>query len=66
MLEVKRNPDESDFFRVKYWTRLAAGEERLTQGQKVTVEGMLRQDPYDPARDEGRSVTIIARQVEYL
>lgn len=67
VLAVDRSGDEVDFFRVKAWNSQAeAAAEHLGKGRKVAVEGSLRQDTYEKDGEERRTVSVVARRLEYL
>ncbi len=67
ILAVDRTADEADFFRVKAWNAQAeAAGEHLGKGRRIAVEGSLRQDVYEKDGEERRSVSIVARRLEYL
>jgi len=68
IIAVDRNDEETDFFRVKAWNSQAeAAAENLVKGRRVAVEGSLRQDiRYEDDGSEYKSVSIIARRVDYL
>ncbi|MBE3074865.1 MAG: single-stranded DNA-binding protein [Actinobacteria bacterium] len=58
---------EADFFRIKMWNSQAeAAAENLVKGRRIAVEGSLRQDTYEKEGEERRSVSVVARRVEYL
>jgi single-strand DNA-binding protein len=64
---VDRNDSEADFFRIKMWNSQAeAAAENLVKGRRIAVEGSLRQDVYEKDGEERRSVSVVARRVEYL
>lgn len=67
ILAVDRNAEECDFFRVKCWNSQAeAASENLVKGRRIAVEGSLRQDTYERDGEERKTVSIIARRVQYL
>ena len=67
IIAVDRNDSEADFFRIKMWNSQAeAAAENLVKGRRIAVEGSLRQDAYEKDGEERRSVSIVARRVEYL
>ena len=67
ILAVDRNAEEADFFRIKAWNSQAeAAAQYLSKGQRVAVEGSLRQENYETDGVERHSVSVIARRLEYL
>ncbi len=67
LLAVDRNSEETDFFRIKAWNSQAeAAAKYLSKGQRVAVEGSLRQDTYEKDGVEHHAVSVIARKIEYL
>lgn len=67
ILAVDRNAEEADFFRIKAWNSQAeTAAEHLGKGRRVAVEGSLRQDTYEKDGEEKRSISIVARRLEYL
>jgi single-strand DNA-binding protein len=67
LLAVDRNSEEADFFRVKAWNSQAeAAADNLTKGRRIGVEGALRQEVYDKDGEERKSLSIVARRLEYL
>jgi single-strand DNA-binding protein len=67
ILAVDRTSEECDFFRIKCWNSQAEyAAENLVKGRRIAVEGSLRQDTYEKDGEERRSVSVIARRVEYL
>jgi single-strand DNA-binding protein len=67
ILAVDRNAEEADFFRIKAWNSQAeAAAEHLGKGRRLALEGSLRQDTYEKDGEERRSVSIVARRLEYL
>jgi single-strand DNA-binding protein len=67
LLAVDRNSEEADFFRIKAWNSQAeAAADNLTKGRRIGVEGALRQEVYDKDGEERKSLSIVARRLEYL
>ncbi|GAB4258253.1 MAG: hypothetical protein Kow00129_17780 [Thermoleophilia bacterium] len=67
ILAVDRNAEEADFFRIKAWNSQAeAVADNLAKGRRVGVEGALRQETYERDGEERRSVSVVARRVEFL
>jgi single-strand DNA-binding protein len=59
--------DDTDFFRVAAWDRQAdLCAEHLTKGQKVGVEGWLRQHTWETDGEKRSMVEVVARRVEFL
>lgn len=52
---------------IKCWNSQAeVAAENLVKGRRIAVEGSLRQDIYEKDGEERRSVSVVARRVEYL
>ena len=67
LLAVDRNGEEADFFRIKAWNSQAeAAADNLAKGRRIGVEGALRQEVYDKEGEERKSLSIVARRLEYL
>jgi single-strand DNA-binding protein len=59
--------DETDFFSVTTWDRQAElCAEHLSKGQKVGVEGWLRQHTWEAEGERRSLVEVVARRVEFL
>ncbi|HZJ02769.1 MAG TPA: single-stranded DNA-binding protein [Thermoleophilia bacterium] len=62
-----RKSAEADFFRVKAWNSQAeAAADNLAKGRRIGVEGSLRQDTYEKEGEERRSVSVVARRLQFL
>jgi single-strand DNA-binding protein len=67
ILAVDRTAEETDFFRIKAWNSQAeAAGEHLGKGRRIAVEGSLRQDVYEKDGEERKSVSVVAKRLEYL
>lgn len=67
ILAIDRNAEEADFFRIKAWNSQAeAVADNVAKGRRVGVEGSLRQDTYEKEGEERRSVSVVARRIEFL
>ncbi len=67
ILAVDRSAEEADFFRIKAWNSQAeAAADNLVKGRRIGVEGSLRQDTYEKEGEERRSVSVVARRLQFL
>ena len=66
-MAVSRNREETDFFPVRAFGRLAEGAARIGKGAKVLVEGRVEIDRFIPTEGEPRkTIRVLADAVRFI
>ena len=64
---VRRNREETDFFPVRAFGRLAEGVARIGKGARVLVEGRVEIDRFIPEQGEPRkTIRVLADAVRFI